>query len=308
LVQHRVLGVDFDVGVFTNLTHDHLDFHGTMEAYFEAKALLFSQRLKQGGRAVLNADDPYVARLLTPAAIAFSVKGDERAQVRLESERLLADGTELEVRTPRYRLSLRSPLVGRFNLENTLAAVAVGEALGLSAEVITEGIATVRSVPGRLERVSDAGQPLVVVDYAHTPDALEKVLTALRPSVGADGELVCVFGAGGERDPGKRPEMGKIAASLADRVVITSDNPRGESPSEIASAVSRGVRETGNRRWGIELDRANAIAGAIAEAKAADVVLLAGKGHETYQEREGMRIPFSDVDEAERALSSWGNA
>ena len=145
----------------------------------------------------------------------------------------------------------------------------------------------------------------MVVDYAHTPDALEKVLTALRPAVPQGGELVCVFGCGGDRDPGKRPQMGAIAAAHADRIVVTSDNPRGEDPVEIANAVVRGVRDAGHRRWTIEVDRRVAIAQAIAAAKASDIVLVAGKGHETYQESHGKRVPFSDAHEADAALATW---
>jgi UDP-N-acetylmuramyl-tripeptide synthetase len=169
-------------------------------------------------------------------------------------------------------------------------------------------LAALQPPAGRMQRLGGSGRPLVVVDYAHTPDALEKVLNALRPTVVAPGELICVFGCGGDRDPGKRPEMGHIAARLADRVVVTSDNPRSEDPAAIANAVARGVRDEGNRRWTIEVDRALAIRNAIGAARAADVVLIAGKGHEAYQERDGVRSAFSDAVEAAAALSAWGVA
>jgi UDP-N-acetylmuramoyl-L-alanyl-D-glutamate--2,6-diaminopimelate ligase len=159
--------------------------------------------------------------------------------------------------------------------------------------------------PGRMQRLGGGDRPLVVIDYAHTPDALDKVLTALRPAVGEGNELICLFGAGGERDRGKRPEMGRLAARLADRVLVTSDNPRGEDPAAIASEIVHGIRDTGNRRYSVELDRAIAIASAIGEAGRGDIVLLAGKGHETYQECNGARLPFSDAEHAARALMSW---
>ena len=156
-----------------------------------------------------------------------------------------------------------------------------------------------------MQRLGGEGLPLVVVDYAHTPDALDKVLSALRACVGPGGELTCLFGCGGDRDRGKRPEMGRVAARLADRVIVTSDNPRSEDPEAIASDIVHGIRETGNRRYAVDPDRGSAIATAIGEAKAGDVVLLAGKGHETYQERAGVRMPFLDADHASRALAKW---
>jgi UDP-N-acetylmuramoyl-L-alanyl-D-glutamate--2,6-diaminopimelate ligase len=309
LVQHRVGGVDFDVGLFTNLTHDHLDYHGTMDAYFEAKALLFSRRLKRAGKAVLNLDDPYVARLVDERTVGFSARGDQRAQVRLVSVDLGAAETLLTIDTPRGQLRLRSPLVGRFNVENVLGAVAAGEALGLSHDVISRGIAAVRAVPGRLERVSAAGEPLVLVDYAHTPDALDKALRTTRELV--RGRLFCVFGCGGDRDPKKRPSMGKIAGALADVAVLTSDNPRSEDPELIASAVEGGLREAGlerasgpdKRGYVVELDRARAIRLAVSVAKPEDAVLVAGKGHETYQIIGTETRHFDDREEARSALA-----
>jgi UDP-N-acetylmuramyl tripeptide synthase len=159
-----------------------------------------------------------------------------------------------------------------------------------------------------MQRIGGEGKPLVVVDYAHTPDALEKALTALRPAVPQGGDLVCVFGCGGDRDPGKRPQMGAVAAEHADRIVVTSDNPRSEDPAAIADAVVRGVRDAGHRRYSVEVDRRAAIAQAIASARASDIVLIAGKGHETHQEAHGTRTPFSDASEAEAALARWSGA
>ena len=159
-----------------------------------------------------------------------------------------------------------------------------------------------------MQRLGGHGKPLVVIDYAHTPDALDKALTALRPAVTGAGELICVFGCGGDRDPGKRPEMGRIAGRLASRMVVTSDNPRSEDPADIASGIVKGIRETGNRRWALEPDRARAIHTAIAAATAQDLILIAGKGHETYQERNGVRTPFADAAEAAAALAAWSGA
>jgi len=309
LDQGRVNGVKFDIALFTNLTRDHLDYHSTMAAYGLAKARLFAwPGLKT---SVINADDSFGQSLIDAAkkrGQRVLTYGLGSADVRATGIAMGRTGIWLSVATPWGDGETTTQVVGAFNVDNLLGTLAVLLATDVPLADALEALSKLTPPPGRMQRLGGDGKPLVVVDYAHTPDALEKALTALRPSVGDGGELVCVFGAGGQRDPGKRPQMGRIAASLADRLVITSDNPRFESPSEIASAISRGVRETGNRRWGIELDRAKAIAGAIAEAKAADVVLLAGKGHEMYQERDGMRLPFSDVAEAERALSTWGVA
>jgi len=174
---------------------------------------------------------------------------------------------------------------------------------GVALESALGFLATADAPPGRMQRLGGEAAPLVIVDYAHTPDALDKVLTSLRSAVVSPGELVCVFGCGGDRDRGKRPEMGRVAARLADRVIVTSDNPRSEDPGAIASDIVHGIRDTGNRRYAVELDRARAIATAIGEAKVGDVVLLAGKGHEPYQERAGVRQPFLDADHAAQALA-----
>jgi UDP-N-acetylmuramyl-tripeptide synthetase len=194
-------------------------------------------------------------------------------------------------------------MIGTFNAQNLLGVLGVLLASDIPLDSAVEALARLQPPAGRMQRLGGADRPLVIVDYAHTPDALEKVLTALRPA--AAGELICVFGCGGDRDAGKRQEMGHIAARYADRVVVTSDNPRSEDPAAIANAVARGVRDEGNRRWTIELDRRDAIRHAIATAKVGDVVLIAGKGHETYQETQGVRAPFSDAVESVAALSAW---
>jgi UDP-N-acetylmuramyl-tripeptide synthetase len=199
-------------------------------------------------------------------------------------------------------------MIGTFNAQNLLGVLGVMLASDIPLESAVEALARLQPPAGRMQRLGGGDQPLVIVDYAHTPDALEKVLTALRPALTAPGELICVFGCGGDRDAGKRPEMGHIAARFADRVVVTSDNPRGEDPAVIANAVARGVRDEGNRRWTIEVDRREAIRQAIGAAKIGDVVLIAGKGHETYQESQGVRTPFSDAVEAAAALSAWSTA
>jgi UDP-N-acetylmuramoyl-L-alanyl-D-glutamate--2,6-diaminopimelate ligase len=196
-------------------------------------------------------------------------------------------------------------LVGAFNASNLLGVLGVLLVSGVEFGQAIEFLSHADAPPGRMQRSGGGRAPLVVVDYAHTPDALEKVLTALRPAVASGGEMVCVFGCGGERDRGKRPEMGRVAGELADRVIITSDNPRSENPETIASEIVHGIRETGNRRYGVHLDRAAAIADAISHAHVGDVVLLAGKGHEPYQEAAGERQPFLDWDHATRALAAW---
>ena len=217
-------------------------------------------------------------------------------------------GIELDVATPWGKATLTSAVVGAFNAQNLLGVLGVLLASDVPLADATTALGRLAPPEGRMQRLGGDDQPLVVVDYAHTPDALEKVLQALKPAVVEGRELVCVFGCGGDRDPGKRPQMGAIAARLADRVVVTSDNPRSEDPTVIASGIAKGIRDTPNRRWSIDNDRRAAIAGAIATAKAGDIVLIAGKGHEAYQERNGERMPFSDMAESAAALDAWSNA
>jgi UDP-N-acetylmuramoyl-L-alanyl-D-glutamate--2,6-diaminopimelate ligase len=213
-----------------------------------------------------------------------------------------ARGIALSVATPWGRGDVETGLVGAFNASNVLGCLG---ALLVSDVPLADALSALAGVvppPGRMQRLGSGAAPLVVIDYAHSPDALEKVLTALRPAVVEGGELVCVFGCGGDRDAGKRPEMGRVAGRLAERVIVTSDNPRGEDPASIGSAIVRGIRDTGNRRWTVDLDRATAINAAIAGAKPGDVVLVAGKGHEDYQETNGVREHFSDAEVATAAL------
>jgi UDP-N-acetylmuramoyl-L-alanyl-D-glutamate--2,6-diaminopimelate ligase len=304
LDQGRVNGVAFDIALFTNLTRDHLDYHGTMAAYGAAKARLFAWPGLYV--QVVNADDTF-GQSLADAARARGQKvltyGLANADVAATGIANVSRGIALSVATPWGRGDLKTNLVGAFNASNLLGCLAVLLASDVPLADALAALSTMEPPPGRMQRLGGGDDPLVVVDYAHSSDALEKVLTALRPAVQEGGELVCVFGCGGDRDAGKRPEMGRVASTLADRVIVTSDNPRTEDPAAITSAVVRGIRDTGNRRWTIDLDRATAINAGIGGAKAGDVVLIAGKGHEDYQDANGVRTHFSDVEAAAAALA-----
>jgi len=305
LDQGRVNGVAFDVALFTNLSRDHLDYHQTMAAYGAAKARLLAWPGLRVG--VINADDAFgqslidVSRLKGRKTLTYGFGAADVVGGQLTAT---DSGLAFTVETPWGKGEIYSRLVGAFNAANLLGVLGTLLVSGVALEAALGFLATVEAPPGRMQRLGGDGAPLVVIDYAHTPDALDKVLTSLRSAVGAGGELVCVFGCGGDRDRGKRPEMGRVAARLANRVIVTSDNPRGEEPGAIVSDIVHGIRDTGNRRYAVELDRAMAIAAAIGEAGPADVVLLAGKGHETYQEQAGVRHPFLDADHAMRALAS----
>jgi len=297
LAQGRVEGAAFDVALFTNLTRDHFDFHPDFESYFRAKRSLFG-RLKPDGRAVVNTDDPYGARLAEelPAVLAYGARGEVRV---LDSE-LDADGIRARVATPRGEVEIASGLLGDFNMENLLAAVAVAEALELRPAAVAEGIAARGPLPGRMEPVR-AGQPFpVLVDYAHTDAALEAALRSLRGFAG--GRLIVVFGCGGDRDPGKRVLMGRVAGSLAERAIVTSDNPRSEDPLAILAAVETGLAQSGASDYAVVPDRRAAIRRAIAEAGEGWSVLIAGKGHEEVQVVGDRELPFSDRREALAAL------
>ncbi|HEX5580416.1 MAG TPA: UDP-N-acetylmuramoyl-L-alanyl-D-glutamate--2,6-diaminopimelate ligase [Gemmatimonadaceae bacterium] len=289
LDQRRVEGLLFDAAVFTNLTRDHLDYHFTMEAYFEAKARLVAH-LAPNGVAVVNADEPAWRALLPAARTArFSGSGAAEAEVAAESLTFDARGTTCTVRFGAERNEARIPLIGQFNVDNALGAAAAAWALGMEPARIAHRIGTLPQVLGRLEVLSE--RPLVLRDYAHTPDALERALRAVRPFVA--GRLIAVFGCGGDRDRGKRPEMGRIAAREADLSVVTSDNPRTEDPERILDDVVAGM--VGARYVRIE-DRRAAIAEALSLADPdRDAVVLAGKGHETYQIRGTTRYPFDEA-------------
>ncbi len=294
LVQGRVNGVAFDVAAFTNLTRDHLDYHGSLEAYAEAKRRLFHfPGLKA---AVVNLDDPLGASILARLdagvdALGYSLAGAPRARVRARTLEVGPAGLRMEVSTPAGHGVLESPLLGRFNAGNLLAALGMLLTLRLPLPGLLAALGQARPVAGRMERHGGReGQPLVVIDYAHTPDALESVLATLREH--CRGRLACVFGCGGERDRGKRPEMGAVAERLADEVLVTDDNPRREDPDLIVADILGGMARPERAR--VERDRARAIALAVAGAGAGDVVLVAGKGHEDYQEVNGQRRPYSD--------------
>jgi UDP-N-acetylmuramoyl-L-alanyl-D-glutamate--2,6-diaminopimelate ligase len=295
LALKRLAGCRFDVAVFTNLTRDHLDFHADMEDYFQAKAKLFSMR-KPGAAAVVNVDDPWGARAAREAAgpvVRTSTRGDASADARAESIVCDLEGTsfDLVLRDGRsFRIA--SKLLGRFNADNLLSAAAAGLALGLSEEQVKAGCASIARVPGRLEPV-EAGQPYrILVDYAHTPDALERLLSAVRELT--DRKIILVFGCGGERDRGKRFPMGEIAGRMADIPIATSDNPRGEDPGAILAEVGAGLDASGATKALKIVDRYQAIRAAIELANPGTVVVLAGKGHETTQVIGGQEFPFDD--------------
>lgn len=304
LAQGRVNGTAFNVAVLTNLSRDHLDYHGDMESYAAAKARLFAWPGLES--VVLNVDDAFGQRLegVTRQARVAGY-GFTRGAVVGEALRLTRAGLTMKVRTDWGDAEVSAPLVGRFNAANLLAVLTTLLVSDVKLDDAVAALAHVVPPPGRMETLGGGAHPLVVVDYAHTPDALEKVLAALRESV-EGGRLVCVFGCGGNRDKGKRPLMGEAAARAADEVWITSDNPRHESPQAIIDDILAGARGAGAKQaLHVEVDRARAIFEAIGGAHQGDVVLIAGKGHEDYQEIGDERHPFSDAAMARKALAAW---
>jgi UDP-N-acetylmuramoyl-L-alanyl-D-glutamate--2,6-diaminopimelate ligase len=302
---HRVDGIRFAAGVFTNLTRDHLDFHGDMESYFTAKRRLF-ELLPADAPAVINVDDPRAAALVEAVSKPVTYGINKAADVTPGPLSYALSGLRFDVRTPHGIVPVRSRLVGRPNVYNILAAVGTTAALGLPLDAIERGLAALPGVPGRFEVVSAAGDDItVVVDYAHTDDALRNLLETARSM--ATHRVITVFGAGGDRDRTKRPLMGMVAARLSDLVVMTSDNPRSEDPLRIIEEVKRGA-EAETRQRNVELlavsDRREAIARAVQVAGPGDVVLIAGKGHEKYQEVGGRTQPFDDVAVAREALAA----
>jgi UDP-N-acetylmuramyl-tripeptide synthetase len=293
----RLEGVQFEVAAFTNLTQDHLDFHGTMEKYFAAKALLFTQHLR--GAAVINVDAEYGPRMAEVAARAgrrvVSVSARAEAAVRVLEANHSLEGIDARVATPAGEVQLKSPLIGAFNLENLLVGVGIGVGLGMDAATIGKRLSSVRGVPGRLERVP--GPFGIFVDYAHTPDALERVMAAVRPLT--TGRLIVVFGCGGDRDRTKRPKMGRAVAEMADLPIVTSDNPRTEEPNSILEMIVAGMTR---KPFLVEVDRRMAIVAAMAEARPGDAVVIAGKGHEDYQIVGKVKHHFDDREEARLAL------
>lgn len=332
LEQKRVAGLSFDVALFTNLSRDHLDFHGDMESYFASKKRLFAEYLKPGGVAVVLdalAGDPWGGRLLAEVAGGGGKAGEKqptllrcgigKGEVALKTARQELAGLTLELAVPQGSVEIHSPLVGEFNIRNLLGVAAVGSALGYAPAVIAQGLSEAQGAPGRLERVVSASGIEVFVDYAHTPDALENILHTLRRL--AKGRLVVVFGCGGDRDQGKRPQMGAIAGRLADVAVVTSDNPRSEEPGAIIAAIEQGLRTTPMERRPLAMlqshptlrgyevipGRKAAIRAAIWHANPGDIVVICGKGHEDYQIIGTTRLFFDDrlVAQEMLALIRW---
>jgi len=310
LEQKRVLGVEFDVAIFTNLTHDHLDYHGNMENYFAAKSKLFAaiSQGKKKGAAVINIDDTFGARLAgqTKLEVLLTYALDQQAKLRATQIQLGASGSKFTVEAPKGKFACTIPLIGRHNIYNSLAAIGAGIALDLKTTAIQKALSTMPPVPGRLQRV-DMGQPFgVYVDYAHTDDALRNVVRTVKEIT--SGRILLTFGCGGNRDSAKRARMGKIAAEMADFTIITSDNPRKESAERIAAQIEEGYRSGRQEGYVIELDRQRAIAQILGKAERGDTVLIAGKGHETYQEFENTVVPFDDRVHAQEALEQLGFA
>ena len=312
LEQGRVNGVAFDVALFTNLSRDHLDYHGSMAEYEAAKARLFTWQGLQV--AVINTDDEAGVRMMAVAqandirVIAYGLKAAPAGvESYLQAVAIDQSGasTVFTLHDSDATHSVVSSVVGEFNVMNLLGVFGVLKALGFAFSDIVPLCAAIQAAPGRMQRFGGDAAPLAVVDFAHTPDALEKTLQALRPIAAArGGRLVCVFGCGGDRDAGKRPQMGEIAARMADVVVVTSDNPRTEEPNGIVAQIVQGAAQ-GVAQVNVEVDRRLAIDEAIAQADVADVVLVAGKGHEAYQDIMGVKHPYSDLEQVNQAIQKW---
>ncbi|MGQ0793931.1 MAG: UDP-N-acetylmuramoyl-L-alanyl-D-glutamate--2,6-diaminopimelate ligase [Deltaproteobacteria bacterium] len=308
----RVRGCDFDAAVFTNLTQDHLDYHGTMENYFEAKKKLFADILPRSSKkkkfSIINFDDPWGEKIASSAGgriISYSAERSD-THVRPEALEITEEGISALIKTPWGDLRIKSKLFGRHNLMNILAAAAAALSLGAPLEAAERGIGNLVSVPGRLDRVENSLGVTTLVDYAHTPDALLNVLRAVRAL--SRGKLILVFGCGGDRDQTKRPIMGRIGRELSDVLIITSDNPRSEEPGRIIDEIERGARSIDSAKLYFRIpDRREAIRFAIETASAGDAVLIAGKGHEDYQIIGADRIHFSDTEEAALALEERQN-
>ncbi len=316
LAQDRVHGLTFRAAGFTNLSRDHLDYHKDMEAYFQAKRRLFTENLSPGGLAVVNGDDTYTTRVsnemkqLKRQAWKFSRAGN--GELSASNVEFTTRGLTATLKTPAGDIAVKSSLIGPHNLENILCAAGIALAAGASRRDVQEGIERVTRVPGRMDRVEKNGVT-ALIDYAHSDDALARAVDSARAVT--KGKLLVVFGCGGDRDTGKRPLMGEVA-SQADVPIVTSDNPRGEDPDDIVQDIIPGLEKGGLRRMSaakartgekgylVELDRAAAIALAVSLAKPGDTILVAGKGHENYQEQGGERRPFDDLQEATKALGA----
>jgi UDP-N-acetylmuramoyl-L-alanyl-D-glutamate--2,6-diaminopimelate ligase len=306
LVQHRTGTASFSLALFTNLSGEHLDYHKDMESYYQAKKLLFTSSLASGGAAVINTDDNFGKRLyLELAGICgnlFSLGTGGGEEFTVSDIELKPDFSSFRLNSEEFgQLSLITPLTGRFNIYNAAAAAAAALVSGIDADVVRAGIRTARGAPGRMEKCLD--KPLVFVDYAHTDDALKNVLSALSAILGGRF-LTVVFGCGGDRDRSKRPRMGAAAAEFADRIVLTTDNPRTENPEAIFDDIISGIPE--GVSYEVISDRRSAINYAVRNSPHDGVVLIAGKGHETYQEIDGVKFPFNDREEVLKCASFSG--
>ena len=305
LAQYRVNGVPFHTAVFTNLTRDHLDYHGSMAEYGATKARLFYWQGLQN--AIINSDDAFGAALAAElkrnqgSLKTYTYGFNDQADIRITHFTASHQGMSISLATPWGNGSAQTQLLGRFNAQNFAAALGALCATGYDFQAALAALSRIRPATGRMDCIIQSNKPLVVVDYAHTPDALEKALTTLREIRQPESQLWCVFGCGGDRDRGKRPLMGAIASQFADRVVVTSDNPRTESPQAIIADILPAVPHPAL----VQADRKAAIEQTIAQAQAQDIVLIAGKGHETYQDVQGVKHHFSDFEVAQDALGQW---
>ena len=305
LDQHRVTECEFAGAVFTNLTQDHLDYHITMENYFKAKAKLLNLLKKPSNKyAVINIDDKYFSRLpgLIPEdtikVLTYGVENE--ADIQAIDIKFSINGAEFMCKTPLGTEKVQLQLAGMFNVYNVLAAIGVGIAEGIDLKTVLRAVEEVPCIPGRFEVVSK--EPLVIIDYAHTPNGLENILSAAKKLVPEDGKLVCVFGCGGDRDVTKRPQMGAIAEKICDKIVITSDNPRTEDQQQIITDILTGIQELDSSKFIVEIDRTIAIEQALYNSKPKDVIVVAGKGHEDYQIIGNEKIHFDDKEEVKKAL------
>ena len=293
LALKRVHGCPFKVAVFTNLTRDHLDFHGDMDAYFAAKRLLFDTLLREDGHAIVNRDDDRAEELIRASrGKVWTYSLSQPADLAVEELTLSLETTHVRVKTPVGPLEIRTPLIGRFNVQNLLAALGAGLALGIPEDALVRGLGSLRGVPGRLERVVAGQDFTVIVDYAHTDDALKNLLETVREL--RPRRLITVFGCGGDRDRTKRPLMGAVASRLSDVVILTSDNPRSEPPEAILEEIRRGIPQSRSADVHAIVDRREAIAKALEMGREGAVVVIAGKGHESYQQIRDRAVPFDD--------------
>ncbi len=309
LALDRVAGCEFDIVVFTNLTQDHLDFHHTMDDYFQAKLHLFTDYVADGQkpgpkRALVNSDDPWAPLVLEQCAVPVWTFGiHAQADIQAEEVQLGMDGTKFMVNSPLGRMTITSQLVGEHNVSNMLAAIGVGLEMGMSLGSLEQALQAVSNVPGRFERIQEGQDFTVVVDYAHTDDALQRLLEAAENI--KQGRIITLFGCGGDRDPGKRSKMGQVAVRKSDLVIVTSDNPRTEDPQTILADIEKGIEalpQEARCSYHTIADRAQAIQGAIEEARTGDLVLIAGKGHEDYQILGTQKVHFDDREEARKAI------